>query len=92
MKNDSNGKPLLVTKFRTKGDPDLKSLDSMKLTTTSHPIECFDSMTMTREIGASGKRLSLHDEWTRHTNIKAILMGSGEGAHFIYPEFASFAT
>ena len=47
-------------------------------------------MMMTNEIGTNGKRTLLCDKWTRWTNIKAILMGAGEGPGSLYPDFAPF--
>ena len=51
LKKYSNGNPLLVTKVRKKGVPDLKWLDKMKLTTTSNPIEYVNAMIMTNDVG-----------------------------------------
>ena len=92
LKKDSDGMTTLVTKVRTEGIPDLKQLDRMKLTLTLHPIEHVDAMMMAREIGTNGKRLSFRDEWTTHTNIKAIIIGFGEDVHSIYPDFVTFST
>jgi len=92
LKKDTQGKPVVKTDVRKHGVVSMKWLVKNKLTMSSHPIDFLDAMMMTNEIGVNGKRISMYDKWTRWTNIKAILMGAGEGPDSLYPDFVPFTT
>ena len=71
----------MVQEKRNNVRDNLNWLKNNNLTKTSHPIEYLNAAMIIDEVGHNGKKLSMFEEWTQLTNMKAIFMGTRDVLH-----------
>ena len=86
---DRDKKPKYINETREKGRANLEWLRTNKLTQDSLPVKWFEALLPTQKKPGDPSVMVTIDDWTRHTNLRAVLSNASNPGH-LYPDWKPF--